>query len=145
GDHVLADISPHQSPERLVLNTGLGHYLYSLKILRNWGGDIHLTLGGHNEPITDLIGRLDEINSIHEQRLALVLKILNLPQTISEVSEKLFKAVHGYNELLALEETGAHVEYLYQRGKIGIKNLAELETEKRQVPILYQTSGYPDV
>ena len=27
GDHILSEISPHQAPERLVLNTGLRHYL----------------------------------------------------------------------------------------------------------------------
>ena len=35
GDHVLAGISPHQSPESLTLNTGLGHYLESLQAAKN--------------------------------------------------------------------------------------------------------------
>ena len=35
-DHVLQEISPHQSPERLSQNTGLGHYLQSLG--RCWHG-----------------------------------------------------------------------------------------------------------
>jgi hypothetical protein len=35
----------------------------------------------------------------------------------------LFPEVRGYNVLLALEETGAHVEYLAQRAQIGWENL----------------------
>jgi hypothetical protein len=39
--------------------------------------------------------------------------------------------------LLALEEAGAHVEYLYQHGKLAVHNLEELETEENP-PILYR-------
>ena len=35
GDHVLERTSPHQSPERLTLSTGLDHYLKSLEALRS--------------------------------------------------------------------------------------------------------------
>jgi glyoxylase-like metal-dependent hydrolase (beta-lactamase superfamily II) len=141
GDHVLADISPHQAPERLVLHTGLGHYLDSLSSLERWTGDIHLTLGGHNSPIRDLKTRLDEIRGVHCDRLAKVAAILQEPHTVSEVSSHLFPKVHGYNVLLALEESGAHVEYLYQRGILGIANLAELEASENHIPIYYQALG----
>ena len=137
GDHVLSDTSPHQAPERLVLNTGLAHYLTSLDTLRDWAGGVRLTLGGHNAPITDLFSRLDEIEAVHTERLDLVLKLLNEPRTIAEITAELFKNLHGYNVLLALEETGAHVEYLYQRGKLGIENLDELSDNERTVPIQY--------
>lgn len=139
GDHVLADITPHQAPERLVLNTGLGHYLTSLSQLERWVGEINLTLGGHNSPIREIKTRLDEIREVHHDRLAKVAAILQEPHTISEVSAHLFKQVHGYNVLLALEESGAHVEYLYQRSILGIANLAELEASDSPIPIYYQT------
>ncbi len=141
GDHVLADISPHQAPERLVLNTGLGHYLDSLSNLELWATGIRLTLGGHNSPILDLKTRLGEIRQVHRDRLATVTTILQEPHTVSEVSTRLFEHVHGYNVLLALEESGAHVEYLYQRGILGIANLSELEASDSPVPIYYQALG----
>jgi glyoxylase-like metal-dependent hydrolase (beta-lactamase superfamily II) len=137
GDHILADISPHQSPERLVLNTGLEHYLHSLDILKNNSVDIALTLGGHNSPILDLSKRIDEIKRTHAERLDKILRFMDNPRTISEVSDFLFSNVSGYNLLLALEETGAHIEYLYQRGFIGIANLNSF-SRKNQSPILYQ-------
>jgi hypothetical protein len=50
----------------------------------------------------------------------------------------LFGETHGYNVLLALEEAGAHVEYLYQRGELGIENLQELAGSSGPVPIHYR-------
>lgn len=137
GDHVLEHTTPHQSPEHLTLSTGLEHYLASLEGLKGWAKDVRLTLGGHEEPIRDLPARLDEIHALHQKRLHQVLDLLNEPHTISEVSQALFGKVYGYNVLLALEEAGAHVEYLYQRGQLGIENLAQLESSDRPVPIRY--------
>jgi glyoxylase-like metal-dependent hydrolase (beta-lactamase superfamily II) len=138
GDHVLQDISPHQSPEHLTLSTGLDHYLKSLELVRPWAEGIRLTLGGHKEPITDLNGRIDAIRQVHAGRLAAVLGLLKQPHTVLEVSQALFGEVHGYNALLALEEAGAHVEYLYQRGQLGIDNLDELVASPEPAPIRYR-------
>lgn len=137
GDHVLNEISPHQSPERLTLSTGLEHYLNSLERLRDWANGINLTLGGHKSPIHDLTARLDAIGGLHRSRLDQILSMLDEPYTIVEISRALFGKVHGYNVLLALEETGAHVEYLYQHGRLGIANIAELENSAEPVPIQY--------
>lgn len=138
GDHVLTDTSPHQAPEQLTQSTGLDHYLKSLDYLENWAGDVKLTLGGHKHPINNLPTRLDEIRLLHRQRLQKVLDVLRNPATIAEVSQALFSEVHGYNVLLALEEAGAHVEYLYQRGQLAIHNLADLENSNGPVPLLYR-------
>ncbi len=138
GDHVLDDISPHQAPEKLTLSTGLEHYLHSLEILRPWTNQVRLTLGGHKNPITDLSARLTGIRALHFARLNRVLEFLDQPHSIKEVSRELFGEVHGYNVLLALEEAGAHVEYLYQRGMLGIENLVELEQNDSIVPIYYR-------
>jgi hypothetical protein len=55
-----------------------------------------------------------------------------------QVSQALFGEVHGYNVLLALEETGAHVEYLAQRGRLRIANLEEVEGNHSPVALRYQ-------
>jgi glyoxylase-like metal-dependent hydrolase (beta-lactamase superfamily II) len=138
GDHVLNDTSPHQSPERLTLSTGLDHYLRSLDALQEWAGPVKLTLGGHKGPIFDLNTRLDAIRKLHFERLSRVLELLEAPLTISDVSRVLFGDVHGYNVLLALEEAGAHVEYLYQRGKLEIVNSKEFDYCEKPGPIYYQ-------
>ena len=141
GDHVLEGISPHQAPERLTLSTGLGHYFQSLEALRPWAVQVRLTLGGHKKPVTDLPARLDAIRALHNDRLDEVLNFLGEPHTIAEVSRHLFGEVHGYNVLLALEEAGAHVEYLYQRGQLGIENLADLKNGSGPGQIWYRRQG----
>ena len=47
--------------------------------------------------------------------------------------------MYGYNVLLALEEAGAHVEYLYQRGLLAIDNLLDLESSSGPAAICYRS------
>lgn len=138
GDHILEKTSPHQAPEQITLSTGLETYLNSLEIARKLANVVKITLGGHEKPIYDLDGRIDEIRKVHRERLQMVLKLLESPCTIADISKYLFGKVEGYTVLLALEEAGAHVEYLYQRGYLNIANLAEVEESPNLVPILYQ-------
>jgi glyoxylase-like metal-dependent hydrolase (beta-lactamase superfamily II) len=138
GDHVLGRITPHQSPERLTYSTGLGHYLDSLTLLEKWAGNSEVTLAGHDDPIQDLPGRLIEIRKSHSARLTLTLEFFSEPHTIAEVSQELFGRVNGYNVLLAIEEAGAHVEYLHQRGQLSIINLDDFEKNDGPVVTLYQ-------
>lgn len=142
GDHVLEGTSPHQAPERLTLSTGLEHYLQSLKSLEPLAEEIKITLGGHKKPIVDLSARLKGLSDLHAERLSNVLGLLVEPKTIAEISKELFGEVNGYNVLLALEETGAHVEYLYQRGMIEIDNLEELESNHEPVSIRYRRVAF---
>jgi glyoxylase-like metal-dependent hydrolase (beta-lactamase superfamily II) len=142
GDHVLSDISPHQSPESLSDNTGLGHYLESLERIRPLSSRVRWTLGGHQNPVRDLAARLDAIRIVHRRRLQAVLDLLTEPRTISEITARLFPEVRGYNVLLALEETGAHVEYLAQRAQIGWENL-ETTDGGCPVPLRYVRADAP--
>jgi glyoxylase-like metal-dependent hydrolase (beta-lactamase superfamily II) len=136
-DHILKITTPHQAPEQLTLNTGLGHYLDSLSKLVPLSSEIRVALGGHESAITDLGERIVEIKNLHKERLIQVLDLLEEPHTILEVSNMLFPQTEGYHELLAIEEAGAHVEFLAQRGHLSIENLEELEIAV-PVPIVYR-------
>jgi len=114
-DHVLPGITPHMAPRSLARHTGLAEYLRSLDRLERWAGDARLGLGGHGPPIHDVAGRIEEIRSHHEARLQIVRQALQRPATIGEVADRLFPSAGGYHRLLALEEVGAHVEYLHAR------------------------------
>ncbi len=130
-DHILAKTTPHQAPESITLYTGLGHYLESLDKVRRIDG-IRLALGGHEEPIADVYGRIDAIQASHQRKLERVLDIIKeggQPCTISDISKAMYPDRHGYDVLLALEEVGAHVEYLYQHGRLAVCNLDEVERE----------------
>jgi len=124
-DHVLARTTPHQSPSVITSFCGLELYLQSLDRLRRLAG-IRLALPGHEEEIRDLPKRIDAIVAHHRNRLDRVLELCAEPRTMTEISRGLFGDRDGYARLLALEEAGAHVEYLFQRGDLGIANLEEV-------------------
>lgn len=138
-DHVLSGISPHQAPERLTLSTGLTHYLSSLCVLEKWvDTDVRLSLGSHKRPIENVHVRIQAIRLEHLERLQKIIDLLETPQTIAQISKGLFGTTSGYNVLLALEEAGAHVEYLYQRGLLGIANLDEVKQADHPIAICYE-------
>ncbi|MEW6718376.1 MAG: MBL fold metallo-hydrolase [Chloroflexota bacterium] len=143
GDHILSGISPHQAPERLTTNTGLGHYLASLDVLKAWMPEARLTLCGHEASITNLVERIENIKMLHRGRLQSVLDVCLQPKTVAEIADVLFGDAHGYHELLALEEAGAHLEYLYQRGLVEVSNLDELGNGARPVALRYQRLTHP--
>jgi glyoxylase-like metal-dependent hydrolase (beta-lactamase superfamily II) len=138
-DHVLGRTTPHQFPQAITPFGGLEHYFHSLSKVRKLEG-INLALAGHEEPIWDLRARIDGIASFHRDRLATVLALCKEPQTIRAVTQGLFGEQDGYGTLLAIEEAGAHVEYLHQLGKLRIANLDEVDKERDPV-IRYVTRG----
>lgn len=130
-DHILSRTTPHQAPESITHYTGLGHYRDALRKVAKIDG-INLALGGHEDPIRDVYQRIEDIQHSHERKLNRVLDIIRQmarPCTIVEVTEMMYPRKRGYETLLALEEAGAHVEYLYQHGIISVANLDEVETE----------------
>ena len=139
GDHVLTDITPHQAPEELSPWCGLNHYLRSLSLLDNWADHIKIALCGHKQAITDLPGRIAEIKEMHAQRLTDVLEFFKSPNTIDALSDRLFGKSNGFDALLAIEEAGAHVEYLYQRGRLRIFNYSQLENAEGPCALQYQS------
>ena len=131
-DHILSRTTPHQAPESITNNMGLGHYLDSLTKIEKVKG-IRLALGGHEEAMEDVYGRIHTIKQSHDSRLNKILDICQTPKSIADISRDLFGPVQSYHVLLALEETGAHVEYLYQRGELVAANLEEIENTTHPV------------
>jgi glyoxylase-like metal-dependent hydrolase (beta-lactamase superfamily II) len=130
-DHILSRTTPHQAPESITLYTGLGHYLESLRKVGRMEG-IRLALGGHEDPVDNIYERITGIQASHQRKLERVLdaiRTVGQPCTISDISKQMYPDRHGYDVLLALEEVGAHVEYLYQRGRLAVCNLDEVERE----------------
>jgi glyoxylase-like metal-dependent hydrolase (beta-lactamase superfamily II) len=129
-DHILARITPHQSPESITRYTGLGHYFESLRKVAKVDG-IRLAIGGHENPIEDVYGRIEDIRASHGRKLERALDAIKAgaPCTISDISKTMYPDRHGYDILLAIEEVGAHVEYLYEHGQLAVSNLDEVERE----------------
>lgn len=133
-DHILSRTTPHQAPESITRHMGLYHYFDSLDKIAALDG-IRLGLGNHEDPMPDVYARIKTIKQMHMDRLHRVLQICAAgePRTVVEISRALFGRVRGYHILLALEETGAHVEYLYQRGELVAANIAEIENTPNAV------------
>ncbi|MEM9293776.1 MAG: MBL fold metallo-hydrolase [Acidobacteriota bacterium] len=135
-DHVLSRTTPNQAPETITQWTGLGHYFLALDEIAAFATDreIQIGLGGHEDAMEDVVSRVQKIRSLHQRRLQRVLDIADEPRSVREISQRLFGPRRSYHVLLALCETGAHVEYLYQRGDLSVSNLDEVE--KQHNPVL---------
>lgn len=127
GDHVLSDITPHQSPERVIPYLGVGHYLESLDKFNDWVDGTELILSGHDHPIIDLKARSIAIRKAINTRLNQCMEFLGESHSLAELTFHLYGKMAGYNAMLVLEKTGAYVEYLYQHGLLEITNVNELE------------------
>lgn len=125
-DHVLDRITPHQSPESITRNMGIGHYFDALRKIRDLQG-VRLGLGGHLGDIPDVGQRIDETIAFHQRRLDKTLAICKEPRTLADVSRELFGPRESYHILLAILEAGAHVEYLYDRGQLEVVNHEAIE------------------
>lgn len=130
-DHILEKTTPHQAPESITPFTGLGHYVDSLAKVQKLPGYI-VALGGHEGPIHDVYQRIEDILSSHARKLERLMSLLDeapMPLTMSEITVKMYPRAQGFHHLLALEEAGAHVEFLYERGDLAVVNLDEVERE----------------
>lgn len=131
GDHVLLRTVPQQWPETLAPWSGLGHYLESLRRVCGIQG-IELALGGHEPPMRHFYRRCDEILSSQTRRLERLLQILRSsrqPLSIDQLAQRMYsQASDGFSALLALTDVGSRVEYLYQRGRLAVANLDQLES-----------------
>jgi glyoxylase-like metal-dependent hydrolase (beta-lactamase superfamily II) len=140
-DHILPQTTPHQAPESITHYTGLGHYRDPLRKIEKVDG-IELALGGHETPIHNVYDRIWSIYASHDRKLNRVLDIVRSaakPLSITEITGAMYPDKSGYDELLALEEAGAHVEFLYQHGQLTVANLEQVEREDNPV-LLYALS-----
>lgn len=137
GDLVLEKVTPHQSPEELTPFMGVRHYLASLATLEGWAAGANLALNGHDDPIPSLPARIQAIRQNIQHRLGQTLNALEEPLTVAEITRRVYGEMDGYNALLVIEKIGAYVEYLYQRGLLGIANLEDVEDLENVAAILY--------
>jgi glyoxylase-like metal-dependent hydrolase (beta-lactamase superfamily II) len=132
GDHVLGRTTPHQFPQAITAGGGLENYFHSLSKVRKIEL-VNLALAGHEEPIGDFRARVDEIAAFHRERLLKVRELCAVPRTVAQIAAELFGVQDGYGTILAIEEAGAHVEYLHALGKLRIENLDEVARSRDPV------------
>jgi len=133
GDQVLNHVTPHQFPKIYKSGSGLLNYLNSLIKVAARSEGLRLGLPSHYGDIPDIEGRTMEIMGEHNQRIADLLKDLDAPKSLAQITSDYYRFrrgrdLAGYEQLLALEEIGAHVEYLIETlGLVRVANPAEAD------------------
>lgn len=118
GDHVLQKITPNVSRWPYGLKDPLGAYLNSFATLRTL--NVRKALPGHRAVLTDLNGRMDELEAHHAERLDLILTAVSAAQTVYQTSNILFNhsKLTSHETRFAVTESLAHLEYWRFRGKL---------------------------
>lgn len=125
GDHILPHITPSIGFEAAVAPTPLRDYLDSLRLVRDMPDTV--LLPAHGPPTPSVHARVDELVAHHEARLAAVRHAVERgAETAFEVAsalrwtrrEKRLDELDTFNQMLAVIETGAHLDVLVLHGDL---------------------------
>ncbi|MFJ9826381.1 MBL fold metallo-hydrolase [Streptomyces sp. NPDC101160] len=124
GDHLLPGISPHiglyEDPDDATDTDPLGDYLDSLERIGRLG--VAEVLPAHQHAFPDAAGRVRELLTHHEARLADLLALLATPLTPWQLAERMEwnrpwdRIPHGSRNI-AVSEAEAHVRRLVKLGR----------------------------
>jgi glyoxylase-like metal-dependent hydrolase (beta-lactamase superfamily II) len=119
GDHVLNGVTPHQFPKIYTAGSGLKNYLNSLVKIAAHSETVRLGLPSHYGDVLDIEGRVREIVAEHHQRIVDLMKDLDRPRSLHQITHDYFRFrrgrdLSGYERMLALEEIAAHLEYMQE-------------------------------
>jgi hypothetical protein len=101
---------------------------------------VRLALGGHEWAMADYYEVAGSTYETSVNKVERVLDECGKPHTIYELARRLYDDLGGYGELLKVEQVGARIEYLNQRGLVMIDNLEAVEQDTG-VPHLYRRIG----
>ena len=130
GDHVLSETTPLQIPPSMREGCGVRQYINSLRKVGDLGD--HMGLPAHEDTIYSVKARTDEIEVFHYQRLLDVLDVCREEKNLFRITDEYYQlrpeTIKGKTlaelprdeQILALEEIKAHVEYLIEDGRIAI-------------------------
>lgn len=126
GDHILFDITPNITSWYGVTDS-LKDYMENLRKLENL--DIEYTFPGHRTASKDVKDRIREIIEHHEERLEEVICIINsntIEMNAYEITQQMewnlreasWDQFHMNQKWFAMGEALAHLDYLYNSGRI---------------------------
>jgi glyoxylase-like metal-dependent hydrolase (beta-lactamase superfamily II) len=125
GDHILPHITPSIGFEAAVPPTPLRDYLESLRLVRDLPDT--LLLPAHGPATVSVHRRVDELLTHHEVRLAAMHReVVAGASTAHEVAsalrwtrrERRLAELDPFNQMLAVIETGAHLDVLVLHGEL---------------------------
>jgi glyoxylase-like metal-dependent hydrolase (beta-lactamase superfamily II) len=117
GDHVLPSITPHISGSENSADDPLALFFDSLDRVAKLDG-VTIGLPAHGHPFTDFAGRVDDIKTHHDERLAKLTAAsheIGEPASVHDLMQHLFsERAWGW---MAESETFAHLEHLRLSGR----------------------------
>jgi glyoxylase-like metal-dependent hydrolase (beta-lactamase superfamily II) len=125
GDHILPHITPSVGFEAVAARTPLRDYLASLRLVRDLPDT--LLLPAHGPATLSVHRRVDELLAHHEERLAAVLREVErgAPTAYAVAGalrwtrrERTLSELDLFNQMLAVIETGAHLDVLVLHGSL---------------------------
>jgi glyoxylase-like metal-dependent hydrolase (beta-lactamase superfamily II) len=125
GDHILPHITPSIGFEAVVAPTPLRSYLESLRLVKDLPDTV--LLPAHGPPTPSVHRRVDELLAHHEVRLAAAYREVERgASTAFEVAsvlrwtrrERTLDELDLFNQMLAITETGAHLDVLVLQGEL---------------------------
>lgn len=125
GDHILARITPNISMHVQTMSNPLADYLNTFDSLSKL--DVKIVLPAHEEVITNLYLRIDEIKKHHKNRNLEIIQALtdgakNAYQVASQITWSTggvnWVDLKGHTQRAAVAETLSHLELLFTKGII---------------------------
>jgi len=129
GDHILPHITPSIGFEHVPAESPLGDYLASLALVRAMPDLRMLPAHGPVQPTTH--DRIDELVAHHDDRLDASLQaVVAGNATAYEVAQALgwtrrerpFDSLDPFNQMLAVNETAAHLDVLVRQGRLNTRD-----------------------
>ena len=122
GDHILADISPNpliEPPEQEGQERPKPQLQYNQSLQELLNLDISLAYTGHGAEVTDVHPLIHKrLKKQHERAMHVKEMLLNDPQPLFPLCQKLFPAVYRKELGLTLSETQAQIDYLQARDEV---------------------------
>lgn len=135
GDLILSETTPLQIPPSMREGCGVRLYLDSLRKVAGLGD--HLGLPAHEDTVYSVPTRVTEMEAFHYQRLVDILNLCREERTLFQITDEYYQlrpeTINGKTladlprdeQILALEEIKAHVEYLIEDGRIAIVGMKD--------------------
>lgn len=115
-DHILPKITPNISYWFHGQENPLALYLTSLEKIKELNADF--IIPSHGKPFYGANERIEELIKHHEARLDETKEVLEVPSTVFQICERLFKRSLTVHEMrFAVGETLAHLEFLRHSGE----------------------------
>ncbi|MDT8861339.1 MBL fold metallo-hydrolase [Alkalihalobacillus sp. MEB130] len=115
-DHILPKVSPNICYKLFGKQDPLACFFQSLSKVKEL--EVDYVIPSHGNPFENVKDRIEELEHHHMDRLAMVLELIKVPRTASQVCEDMFpKHYHTKQVRFALGETLSHLEYLVNKGE----------------------------